>query len=189
VSNRRRRGAQGDRKNVRDGCRGAQGRAHAFPPGKAQHAVRAERCREDDAPQDHRWADLAQRGRVWVKGKRVDGPGRSAPSFSTDFALCRGERPAERVRFGLELRGTPGRISASRSPASFIGERSAWPASSRAIAHQLSRRDAAARRAGRALTVDADIILMDEPFPPWTSRPAASSRRTCWTCSGIDRRR
>lgn len=102
------------------------------------------------------------RGEVWVKGKKVEGPGPERAFVFQDFALLPWANVLRNVAFGLELRGIPKEQRAEIARRQ-IGEaglsdfESSYP-------HQLS--GGMKQRVGlaRALAVDADIILMDEPF-------------------------
>jgi NitT/TauT family transport system ATP-binding protein len=104
----------------------------------------------------------ATTGEVWVKGKKVDGPGPERAFVFQDFALLPWASVLRNVAFGLELRGVPReqRDEVARKQIAEMGLggfESSYP-------HQLS--GGMRQRVGlaRALAVDADIILMDEPF-------------------------
>jgi NitT/TauT family transport system ATP-binding protein len=102
------------------------------------------------------------RGEIRVKGKKVDGPGPERAFVFQDFALLPWGNVLRNVGFGLELRGLPKeeREQIARKHIAEVGLKS-FEAS---YPHQLS--GGMRQRVGlaRALAVDADIILMDEPF-------------------------
>jgi NitT/TauT family transport system ATP-binding protein len=101
-------------------------------------------------------------GEVLVKGKPVNGPGPERAFVFQDFALLPWADVLRNVGFGLELRGVarPEREDVARKYIAEVGLKGFEHRYPNQLSGGMRQRVGLAR----ALTVDADIILMDEPF-------------------------
>ena len=101
-------------------------------------------------------------GSVKVRGKDIEGPGPDRALVFQDFALLPWATVLQNVGFGLRARGVPKKERDETSlhyikEVGLLGFEDKYP-------HQLSGGMRQRTGLARALTINSDILLMDEPF-------------------------
>jgi NitT/TauT family transport system ATP-binding protein len=149
-------------KDFPGGTRALEGVTFDAPPGELTSIIGPSGCGKTTTLKIVAGLIPATSGQVIVEGRPVTGPGPERAFVFQDFALLPWATVLRNVAFGLELRGVPkaDREATAREyigKANLAGFEGHYP-------HQLS--GGMRQRVGlaRALAVDADILLMDEPF-------------------------
>jgi len=101
-------------------------------------------------------------GEIRVKGKAVSGPGRERAFVFQDFALMPWASVIDNVAFGLKMHGM-NKAERNEKARHYINEVGLTGFEDK-YPHELSGGMRQRVGLGRALAVDADVLLMDEPF-------------------------
>ncbi len=149
-------------KDFPGGTRALEGVTFDVPPGQLTTLIGPSGCGKTTTLKIVAGLIPATAGQVIVEGQAVTGPGPERAFVFQDFALLPWATVLRNAAFGLELRGVPKaeREATAReyvTKAGLAGFEHHYP-------HQLS--GGMRQRVGlaRALAVNADILLMDEPF-------------------------
>ena len=153
---------EGLTKDYPGGTRALEGVTFDVPAGELTSLIGPSGCGKTTTLKITAGLIPATSGQVIVNGTPVTGPGPERAFVFQDFALLPWATVLRNVGFGLELRGVPKqeRDATAReyiAKTNLAGFEDHFP-------HQLS--GGMRQRVGlaRALAVDADILLMDEPF-------------------------
>jgi NitT/TauT family transport system ATP-binding protein len=154
--------AKGLRKTYDGGVEALRDVTIGFPPGKLSTLLGPSGCGKTTLLKIIAGLIPHDAGEVRVKGRRVQGPGPERAFVFQDFALLPWASVLRNVAFGLELRGVA-REEREQVARRYIAEVGLEGFEQR---HPSELSGGMKQRVGlaRALTVDADIILMDEPF-------------------------
>jgi NitT/TauT family transport system ATP-binding protein len=149
-------------KDFAGGVRALEGVTFDVPAGELTSLIGPSGCGKTTTLKIAAGLIPATSGQVVINGHLVSGPGPDRAFVFQDFALLPWATVLRNVAFGLELRGVPRdeREATARehiAKTGLTGFEHHYP-------HQLS--GGMRQRVGlaRALAVDADILLMDEPF-------------------------
>lgn len=147
---------------VFDAFRATQGISIDFPRGELTSLLGPSGCGKTTTLKIIAGLLKPTEGEVLIDGRRVTGPGPERAFVFQDFALLPWRNVISNVAFGLEVRGVPKeeREKVARGKIAEVG----LAGSEEKYPHELS--GGMRQRVGlaRALSVNADILLMDEPF-------------------------
>ncbi len=149
-------------KDFPGGTRALEGVTFDVPAGELTSLIGPSGCGKTTTLKIVAGLIAATAGEVIVKGRPVTAPGPERAFVFQDFALLPWATVLRNVAFGLELRGVP-RAEREATAREYIGKAN-LAGFEHHYPHQLS--GGMRQRVGlaRALAVDADILLMDEPF-------------------------
>ncbi len=153
---------RGISKNYPGGVQALRDVSVAFPRGELTSLLGPSGCGKTTLLKVIAGLLQADAGEVLVAGRKVLGPGPERAFVFQDFALLPWATVLRNVAFGLELRGVarPEREEVARKRIADVGLGGFEAAYPNQLSGGMKQRVGLAR----ALAVEADIILMDEPF-------------------------